>query len=80
MAVRLTPELVAWVKENGGAAYMRGLVIVDREAKLGSDRTCSHCCKKIDPGSDQVEVQIRGEDASHFHLECALPLLAKRTS
>ena len=78
VGVRLTPDLVSWVKESGGAAYIRALIVSDREVRLGKERTCAHCGQQIALHADQVEVQIRAQETSHFHIECALPLLGRK--
>lgn len=78
MTVRFTPDLINWVKEMGGATYVRALVVEDRERATGQERVCSNCKKEIEPGADRVDVLISSEGTSSFHLECALPLLKKR--
>lgn len=78
VTVRFAPDLVTWVKDRGGATYIRALVVEDRERATGQERRCSHCKKVILPGSDRVDVLISREGTSSFHLECALPLLKKR--
>ncbi len=78
--MRLTPDLVAWVKKRGGATYIRGLVVADLEQAEKTTKICSHCGKPIDVSADQVQVQILSKETTYFHLDCALPLLGKAKS
>lgn len=78
MTVRFTPELVDWIKEQGGAVYIRALVEADREHSSLRQKVCAHCGKVIDAAEDHIDVRMSGESVNHFHLECALPLLSKR--
>lgn len=77
ISVRLTPEMVSWVKERGGASYVRSLVAADQHAAQSLAKACSHCGDVIEVGEDQVEVRIKSKDPDYFHLDCALPLLGK---
>lgn len=75
ISVRLTPELVSWVKERGGAGYVRNLVAADRLATESLTKTCSHCGEIIEVGEDEVEVRLKSKEPDVYHLDCALPLL-----
>lgn len=75
ISVRLTPELVSWVKERGGAGYVRNLVAADRLASETLTKVCSHCGEAIGVGEDEVEVRIKSKEPDLYHLDCALPLL-----
>ncbi len=78
--MRLTPDLLAWVKKRGGATYIRSLVVADLEQAERTTKLCSHCGEQIQVGADQVEVQIKSKETTYFHLDCALPLLGKAKS
>ncbi len=77
VSVRFTPELVDWIKERGGAVYIRALVEADREQSSLHEKVCSQCGKVINAAADHIDVRLSGEGTNHFHLECALPLLKK---
>lgn len=76
--MRFTPELVDWIKERGGAIYIRALVEADREQSTLREKVCSQCGKVIEATADHIDLRVSGETPSHFHLDCALPLLSKR--
>lgn len=78
VTVRFTPELVEWIKERGGAVYIRELVETDRDQSSLREKNCSQCGKAIEAAADRIDVRVRGEGVNYFHLECALPLLRKR--
>lgn len=78
MTVRFTPELVDWIKDRGGAIYIRALVEADREQSSFEEKICSQCGNAIEVTADRIDVRVSGETANYFHLDCALPLLSKK--
>lgn len=76
LTVRFPPDLLAWVKERGGGAFLRKLAEAERDMEDGTNQVCGHCGEVIEPSQDRVHVVRRQKDDLHFHQECALPLLS----